>query len=72
MQGRTGEVRYRALKGIQAVVEGQERVLAEGDDDPLVLDRKHCRLRVLRPRLQISDGVALFPPGDGLGIDAVS
>ena len=47
-------------------------MLAEREDDRLVLDRKHCRLRVLRPRLQISDGIALFPLGDGLGIDAVS
>jgi hypothetical protein len=64
-------VRYRGLQGIKTVVERQECVLAEGDDDRLVLDRKHCRLRVLRSGLQISDGAALFPLGDGLGIDAV-
>ena len=64
-------MRYRGLQGIKTVVERQECVLAEGDDDRLVLDRKYCRLRVLRSGLQISDGAALFPLGDGLGIDAV-
>ena len=65
-------MRYRGLQGTKAVVERQECMLAEGDDDRLVLDRKHCRLRVLRSGLQISDRAALFPLGDGLGIDAVS
>ena len=72
VQGRTDQVRYCGLKGVKAIVEWQQRVLAEGDDDRLVLDRKHCRLRFLRPRLQISDGAALLPLGNGLGIDAVS
>ena len=51
VQGRTGQVRYCGLKGVEAIVERQERVLAEGDDDRLVLHRKYGRLRFLRPRL---------------------
>jgi hypothetical protein len=34
------EVRYRGLKGVEAVVKRQECVLAKGDDR-LVLDRQH-------------------------------
>ena len=32
-QGRTGRVRYRGMKGVEAVAERQQRVLVEGDDD---------------------------------------
>ena len=72
MQGRTGQVRYCGLKGVKAIAEWQQRVLAEGDDDRLVLDRKHCRLRFLRPGLQISDAAALLPLGNCLWNDALS
>lgn len=50
VQGRTGQVRCRGLKGVEAVVERLERVLAGHDDDRLVPYRKQCRLRFLRPR----------------------
>ena len=33
VKGRTAQVRYRGLKGVEAVVERQERVLAEGGGD---------------------------------------
>jgi hypothetical protein len=53
VQGRAGRERYFGLEGIEAVVERQERVLAEDDDDR----------RFLRLGLQISDGAALLPLG---------
>ena len=37
MQGRPGQVRNGRLQGIEAVVERQQRMLAEGDDDSLFL-----------------------------------
>jgi hypothetical protein len=36
--------------GVEAVVERQERGLAKGNNDRLVLDRQHRGLRLLRPR----------------------
>lgn len=40
MQGRAGQMRDCRLKGIQAIVEWQQRMLAERDDDRLVLKRQ--------------------------------
>ena len=45
MQGRPGQVRNGRLEGIEAVVERQQRMLAEGDDDSLFLGRQDCRAR---------------------------
>lgn len=42
-----GEVRDRRLQTIEAVVERQQRVLAEGDDDRLLLDCEHGEARLL-------------------------
>lgn len=38
----------------------------------IVLNRKHCRICLLRPGLQIGNGAALLPLGHSLRIDAVS
>ena len=43
MQGRAGQMRDRRLQGIEAIVERQQRMLAEGDDDRLLLGRQHRR-----------------------------
>src|SRR4029077_16424218 len=48
MQGRPGQVRNGRLQGIEAVVERQQRMLAEGDDDSLFLGRQDCRARSFR------------------------
>ncbi len=37
VQRRAGQVRDRRLERVEAIVEGQERVAAKGDDDRLVL-----------------------------------
>jgi hypothetical protein len=41
VQRRAGELRHRRLQGIQAVVKREQRVLAEGNDNGLLLQRKH-------------------------------
>ena len=38
VQGRASQVRDRRLKGIQAIIERQQRMLAKGNDDGFVLD----------------------------------
>ena len=44
VQRRARQVRDRRLQGVEAVVERQQRMPAEGDDDRLLLDRQHGRL----------------------------
>ena len=51
------------LQGIEAVVEGQQRVLPEGDDDGLVLERENGGSGLLGSGWQIDDGGAPFPLG---------
>ena len=41
MQGRTAEMRDGRLERVEAVVERQQRVPAEGDDDRLLGGRQH-------------------------------
>ena len=41
-------MRDRRLQGIEAVVEGKQRVLPEGDNDRFFLDAQHRGMRVLR------------------------
>src|SRR5580704_5392556 len=65
-------MRDRRLQGIEAIVERQERVPAEGDEDRLLLDRAHRGFRFTRAGWQIGDGAALLPFGDGLRVDAVA
>jgi hypothetical protein len=42
VQRRPGQVWDRGLEGIEAVIERQERVPAEGNHDGLLLDREHA------------------------------
>jgi hypothetical protein len=49
MQGRPGQMRDRRLQSIEAVVQRQQCMLAEGDDDRFFLRRQHCRVRRFRP-----------------------
>ena len=59
-------MRDRRLQGVEAIVERQQRMPAEGDDDRLLLDRQNRRLWLLRPGPLIGDRGALLPFGDGL------
>src|SRR5262249_61530117 len=72
VQGRARQMRDRRLKGIQAVVERQQRMLAKRDDGGVVFERQGRRLRVFRAGRQIRRRAALLPLGDGLLIDAVA
>src|SRR5476649_1901433 len=65
-------MRDRRLQGIEAIVEWQERMAAEGDDDRLLLYREHRGFRLTRAGWQIGDRAALLPFGDGLGVDAIA
>ena len=65
-------MRDRCLERIEAVVERQQRVLAESDDDGFFLDRQHRGLRVLRAGRQISGGGSPLPFGDRLLVDPVA
>jgi hypothetical protein len=72
MQGRARQVRDGGLEGVEAIVQRQQGVLAEGDDDRLFLDREHRGMRCSRPRRAICGGIPLPPFGDGLRVDAMA
>ena len=71
MQGRPGQVRDGRLQGIEAVVERQQRMLAEGDDDRLFLGRQDCRARRFRPHRGIVDEGPLAPLGNCLVVQPI-
>ena len=71
VQGRPRQVRDRRLQGIEAVIERQQCVLAEGDDHRLFLGRQNRRARGLRTHRRIVNEGSLAPLGDGLLIKAV-
>lgn len=72
MQRRACQVRDRCLQSVQAIVQRQQRVSAEGDEDRLLLDRENGRARFLRTGLAILRSLALPPPGHGLRVDPVA
>jgi hypothetical protein len=72
VQRRARQMRNGRLQGIQAVVEWQQRVSTKSHDDGLVLERKHSRLCLFRPRRLVRDRGSLPPLGDRLLVDAVA
>ena len=72
VKGRPGEMWDRRLQRIKAIIERQQRMLAESDGDGLFLRRQHRRSRHLRPHGGVLDEVALLPFSDGLGIETVA
>jgi hypothetical protein len=72
VQAGAGQVRNGGLEGVEAVVEGQQRVMAEGHDDGLILDRQDCRSAVLRVSTAVEDGGSLPPLGHRLRVDPVA
>ena len=65
-------MRDGGLQRIEAIIERQQRVLAESHGDGLVLDGQDRRARVLRPHGRIVDEGPLLPLGDRLRINAVT
>ncbi len=72
MQRRSRQVWDRRLKGVEAVVQGQQCVTAESDNDRLLLDRQDCGSGFFRSRAFIANRRPLLPLGDGLLIDAIA
>jgi len=60
------------LQCIEAVVEWQQGMPAEGNDDGLILDGQNGRSGISWSGGEIGDGTAPLPLGDGLLIDAVA
>jgi len=72
MKLRARKMRDGSLQGIKAIVERQQRVLAEGHCNGLLLDGQDGRAGLLRPHGRIMDEGPLPPLGDRLCIDAVT
>ncbi len=62
-------MREGRLRGIEAIVERQQRMPPESDDDRLFLDGKDCRIGFLGARRTIGDSLALLPLRDSLLVD---
>jgi hypothetical protein len=65
-------VRNGGLQGIEAVIERQQSVLAEGDDDRLFALAKNRRPGRLRPHRRITCRGPAPPLRDGLWIDSMA
>lgn len=63
------EVGDRRLQRVEAVVQGEERVAAEGDDSGFLLRGEHGRARSLRSHRCVLDRLAPSPLGDGLPVN---
>ena len=60
------------LQGVEAVIQWQQGVFAEGDNDGLLFDAQHRRMGILGASRQVLDRRALLPLGDSLLVDAVA
>ena len=65
-------MRDRRLQRIEAVIERQQGVPAEGENDRLFPNRQHRGGGLSRAGRQISDRAALLPLGHGLRVDPVA
>src|SRR6478752_5838574 len=65
-------MRDRRLQSIEAIVERQQSMPAEGDDHRLLLDRQHGRSRLAWTGLEIRRRAPSLPLGHRLLVDAVA
>jgi hypothetical protein len=72
VQGRTRQVWNSRLKGIEAIIEGQQCMPAKGDDDGLFLKEKNCRVWFLRACRQVDQRCPLLPLSESLLIDPIA
>jgi hypothetical protein len=72
VQRRARQVRNGRLQRIETIVERQERMLSEGDDDGLFLERQNRRFRLFRAGRKIGNRRSLLPLGNRLLIDPVA
>src|ERR1700681_1609329 len=65
-------MRNRHPKGVETIVEWQQRMLAKGNDQRLFLLRQYRRTRLLRSHPGTVDRTALPPFGNRLRVDPVA
>ena len=72
VQRRTGQARDGGLQGMEAVIERQQCVLAEGDHDRLFGFAQYGRSGRLRPHRRVVGRAPALPFDDGLRIDPMA
>src|SRR5258708_5683094 len=72
MQRRASELRDRGLQSVEAVIEGQQSMPAEGNDDRLLFHSQDGGAGMLRPGTQIGHRTALPPLGHRLRVDSMA
>jgi len=60
------------LQGIKAIIQRQQRVLAEGDDDRFLRDAQHRRMGILGAGPHIACATPAPPFGNRFGVDPVT
>jgi hypothetical protein len=71
MQRGAGQMRDRCLQSVEAIIEGQQSMPAEGNNDRLLFHRQDCGAAMRRPGTQISHRAALPPLRHGLRVDSM-
>ena len=72
VQGGAGELRDSGLQGVETVVQGQERVLAEGHANSLFLDAQRRGASLFRPHGRIMCKRSLAPLLNRLRVQVVT
>ena len=72
MQGRTSHVRDCGVPGVEAVIQGQPRLSAEGDHDGFFLNRQGGGLGMRGAGGEIVDRRSPLPLGRRFGVDPVT
>ena len=60
------------LECVEAVIEGEQRMPPKGDDDCLLFQGQHRRMRLFRSGRKIGHRCPLFPLRDGLLVDPIA
>ena len=60
------------MKCVEAIVEREQRPLAEGNDDGLLLGGEHGRVGLARPHRSVFNTGMLAPFSHGLGVEVVA
>ena len=72
MEAGTGQERNAGLKGVEAIVEREQRPLTEGNDNGLLLRGEDSRVGMARPHRSIFNIGTLAPFSHGLGVEVVA
>src|SRR2546421_6533446 len=72
MEAGTSQERDAGLKGVEAIVEREQRPLTEGNDDGLLLRSENTRVGLARPHRSVCNAGTLAPFSYCLSVEVVA